>query len=404
MKYFGIDWSEGHHNLCILNEAGACLSLVKVDHTVEGFQRVEAERLKLGVGPQECLVGIETAHNLIVDYLQDRQYPVYLIPPQATEGYRNRQRSSGARTDNSDAILLASIIRTDRDSHLLLKRNKPVTQRILAQVRFIETLRRSTNRQVNQLRAVLLRIYPQALGLFGKLTAQISLQFLIAYPTPEEALALSYSDFSAFCQDHRYSRPSLISRRYTHLMEPTPKAHPAAVDAYRDQVRALAELLLSQVRCRRQAQARLKQLFDQHPDVFIFDSLPGAGDLLAPALLAKFGDHRDRFPKAADVQALAGTCPVTVWSGKRRFVMFRRGCDREFRRITQQFARTSAPRCGWAAAYWQSVRPHCGSDSDAYRRLANRWLAIIWKMWQDRAPYDETYHLRQRALRRRPRT
>ena len=182
MKYFGIDWSEGHHNLCILNEAGACLSLVQVDHTVEGFQRVEAERLKLGIAPQECLVGIETAHNLIVDYLQDRQYPVYLIPPQATEGYRNRQRSSGARTDNSDAILLASIIRTDRDSHLLLKRNKPVTQRILAQVRFIETLRRSTNRLANQLRAVLLRIYPQALGLFGKLTAQISLQFPMADP------------------------------------------------------------------------------------------------------------------------------------------------------------------------------------------------------------------------------
>jgi hypothetical protein len=115
-------------------------------------------------------------------------------------------------------------------------------------VRFIETLRRSSPRQANQLRAVLLCIYPQALGLFGKLTAQISLRFLIAYPTPREALALSYSGFSAFCQDHRYSRPSLISRRYAHLMKPTPKAHPAAVQAYRDQIRILAELLLPQPR------------------------------------------------------------------------------------------------------------------------------------------------------------
>jgi transposase len=403
MKFFGIDWSEGHHNLCILNEAGACLSRIEVDHTVEGFQRIDDERLKLGATPQACPVAIETAHNLIVDYLLDREYPVYLVPPQATNGYRNRQRSSGARTDDSDAALLASIVRTDRDSHLLLKRNEPLTQQILAQVRLIETLRRSSQRQANQLRAVLLRIYPQALGLFGKLTTQISLQFLIAYPTPEEALALSSSDFEAFCRAHRYTRPSLISRRYAHIMEPAPKAHPAAVQAYRDQVRVLAELLLPQVRCRSQVQAQLKKLFAQHPDAFIFDSLPGAGDLLAPGLLAKFGDHRDRFPEAADVQALAGTCPVTVWSGKRRFVRFRRACDKEFRRISQQFARSSAPRCGWAHAYWRDVRPHCRSDSDAYRRLANRWLAIIWKMWQDRKPYDETYHMRQRALHSRPR-
>ena len=100
---------------------------------------------------------------------------------------------------------------------------------------------------------------------------------------------------------------------------------------------------------------------------------------------------------------MAGTCPVTQESGKRKIVLFRRGCDKEFRRITQQFAKTSISQSGWALAYWRDVRPHCASDSDAYRRLAIRWLAIIWKMWQDHKAYDETYHLQQRAQRRRPR-
>ena len=36
--------------------------------------------------------------------------------------------------------------------------------------------------------------------------------------------------------------------------------------------------------------------------------------------------------------------------------------------------------------------------------LANRWLAIIWKMWQDGKAYDESYHIQQRAQRRRPRS
>jgi len=400
--FFGIDWSDDHHNLCIRNAQGSIISLVEFKHTMKGFLRLDDERRKLGVTPSECLVAIETAHNLIVDFLMDRGYLIYLIPPQATASYRNRHRSSGAHTDVSDAALLSSILLTDLDSHRRLKPNSALTQQILAQIRLIETLRGSIQRQTNQLRALLSRIYPQALNLFGKLKAQINLQFLIAYPTAQEAQALSRAEFEAFCRQHKYRRHDLISRRYAHLMEPAPQANPIAVAAYREPIRVLAELTLSHVRHRATALSWLAQLFAQHPDAFLFDSLPGAGQILAPALLAKFGDHRDRFPTANSVQALAGTCPVTQQSSKRRIVFFRRGCNREFRPIVQQFARASINQSGWALAYWHQVRPRCRSDSDAYRRLGNRWLAIIWKMWQDRKAYDETYHLQQRAQRRRP--
>ena len=402
MFFFGIDWSDDHHNLCIRNAQGSIISLVEFKHTMKGFLRLDDERRKLGVTPSECLVAIETAHNLIVDFLMDRGYLIYLIPPQATASYRNRHRSSGAHTDVSDAALLSSILLTDLDSHRRLKPNSALTQQILAQIRLIETLRGSIQRQTNQLRALLSRIYPQALSLFGKLKAQINLQFLMAYPTAQDAQALSRAEFEAFCRQHKYRRHDLISRRYAHLMEPAPQANPIAVAAYREPIRVLAEMTLSHVRHRATALSSLAQLFAQHPDAFLFDSLPGAGQILAPALLAKFGDHRDRFPTANSVQALAGTCPVTQQSGKRRIVFFRRGCNREFRRIVQQFARASINQSGWALAYWYQIRPRCRSDSDAYRRLGNRWLAIIWKMWQDRKAYDETYHLQQRAQRRRP--
>jgi hypothetical protein len=124
---------------------------------------------------------------------------------------------------------------------------------------------------------------------------------------------------------------------------------------------------------------------------------------LAPAFLTGLGDHRDRFSTAGSVQDLAETCPVTVASGRRKIVKFRHGCDKEFRRIAQQFARASIRQSGWALTYWREVRPHCASNSDVYHRLANQWLAIIWKMWQGRRPYDKTYHLRHLAKRRRPR-
>ena len=403
MFYFGIDWSQAHHNLCILNEAGARVSRMEFEHSLSGFERIETERCKLGVAASECLVAIETAYNLVVDFLLEHNYVIHIIPPQATNGYRNRQRSSGAHDDDSDATLLAGILRTDRDTHRRLRPNTTLTQQIAAQIRLIETLRRSIQRQENQLRAALLRTYPTALGLFGEVTTQIGLEFLIAYPTAQAAHGLSLDSFKAFCQDHHYSRTDLPPKRYAHLIETVPLASPAAVLAYQDHVRVLAQVLLPQVRCRSQALTQLGLLFEQHPDAPLFASLPGAGNLLAPGLLVKFGDHRDRFPTPVGVQALAGTCPVTERSGKKKLVKFRHGCDKEFRRIAQQFARASLLESSWAAAYWDELRPTCASDSHAYRVLANRWLAVIWKMWHDSKPYDEAYHLQQRALRRKPR-
>jgi hypothetical protein len=195
----------------------------------------------------------------------------------------------------------------------------------------------------------------------------------------------------------------LLAKRYAHLCDCPLAAPPVIAQAYRTQVQVLAQVLLPQVRAREHALSTLGRLFAQHPAAPIFSSLPGAGDLLAPALLVKFGDQRDRFATPGAVQALAGTCPVTARSGKKRLIKFRQGCDKEFRRIAQQFARASLGKSGWADAYWQEVRPHCASDSHAYRILANRWLAIIWKLWQTEQPYDEAYHLRQRVLHRQPR-
>ncbi len=234
MYYVGLDWSEGHHNLCILNDAGAVLSELEFKHTLEGFEKLELERRKLGAAPSAYLVAIKTAYNVLVDFLLDRDYAIYLIPPQATKGYRNRRHISGAHTDDTDAALLASIMRTDRNSHCRLRPHAPLTQQILTQVRLIEILRRTILRQTNQLRTILFRIYPQAVGLFGKLTTQINLHFLSAYPTAQEALSLSRIAFEDFCLAHGYRRADLISRRYAQLMAPAPAANPAAVQAYRD--------------------------------------------------------------------------------------------------------------------------------------------------------------------------
>jgi len=189
---------------------------------------------------------------------------------------------------------------------------------------------------------------------------------------------------------------------YARLQHTPLQASPATVAAYQDEARLLAQQLRELILAKRQVQRDLNTLFAQHPDQAIFSSLPGVGAFLAPALLAKLGDDRERFPSAASLQALAGTCPVTVASGKHKRVIFRHACDHEFRQIAQQWARCSLRNSVWAVAYWQQVRPRCASDHDAYRRLANRWLAVLWKLWHSGELYNEAYHLQQRRLRSQP--
>lgn len=56
---------------------------------------------------------------------------------------------------------------------------------------------------------------------------------------------------------------------------------------------------------------RIAEAFKEHDDHEIFASLPGAGPVLAPRLLATMGSQRERFESAAKLQNYTGIAPVT---------------------------------------------------------------------------------------------
>ena len=401
--YIGIDWSENKHDVVFMNADGGAITQVTIEHSLEGFGQIEQLRRQLGATPDECLVGMETAHNLLIDYLWQQGYSqVFVILPRVTKSSRGRYSSSGARTDQGDARLLADLLRTDRARLQPWKPDSLLLRRMAAQVSLLQFQTGNLVRTHNRLRSTLLRYYPAAAYLFSKLCLPISLEFIRAYPTPAAAQALTLQAFGEFARQHRYPQPARLPARYARLQRPWPQANPDTVGIYQAEAQFLAGLLLHLLRSKQTTLQDLQSLFGQHPDAPIFASLPGAGELLAPALLVKFGEDRQRFPTPQSLQALAGTCPVTQSSGKRKSVHFRLACDRHFRTIAQQWAMASLDKSGWANEYFHSVLPHCRSNSHAYRCLANRWLAIAWKLWQTHGTYDETYHLKQRALRRQP--
>lgn len=402
--YIGIDWSATKHDIAFVNDASSVIALLTIPHRPDGFLRLEATRQALNIPAPQAIVGIETAYTLLIDFLWARGYQqVYVLPPNVVKSSRRLYRQSGARTDTSDACLIANLLRTDRARFQVWCPDSPLTCQMRAKVSGFAHLTEMQVRLGNRLRAVLLRYYPAAVEVFRDLAASVTLEFLCAYPTPQQAGALTYPQFEQFARQHGYTRLKKLPAAFARLQTPHPEAAPSVIEMYQTEAVQQARLLLLVVQQHYQAARELGQLFRQHPDHDIFHSLPGAGEFLAPALLTKFGDDRRRFPTPASVQALAGTCPVTDQSGKKRVIRFRRACDHEFRHMAQEWARHSVDQSVWANAYFERVRPRCDSESHAYRCLANRWLAIAWKCWQTRQPYDEAYHLKQRAAHSQPR-
>ena len=397
LVYIGIDWSSKKHDICFMNEKGQVLREFQIEHNSSGFAQIEQVRIEQNYKPECCIVGLETAHNLLVDFLWDQGYQeIYILPPRAVKSAQSRYRQSGAKDDRWDARLIADLLRTDRNRYTIWKPDSPLTRQIRAAVHFIHILGTDITRNTNRLRDILQRYYPAAITVFSTLDSLITLKFIQTYPTPQEARELCFEDFKLFLRENHHTRPKHWAACYSRLQDVSFPVHTDVVNTFQDQAFTLAEVTEKLVRSKNIWLKKLKCLYDQHPDKKIYASLPGAGDFLEPALLSKLGDDRNRFPAKSVLQAVAGTCPVTKHSGKKQSVHFRRACDKELRFYVQQWAILSLDASPWANTYYRLVRPHSRTHNDAIRRLANRWLAILWKLWQDNTTFDETYHLQQR--------
>ena len=121
--------------------------------------------------------------------------------------------------------------------------------------------------------------------------------------------------------------------------------------------------------------------------------------MLAPRLLAAFGEQRDRYESAAEMQRYVGIAPVTESSGKKRWVHWRLQCPKFLRQTFVEWAAQTIPRSFWAGAYYRQQRAKGCSHQVAVRALAFKWIRILYRCWQDRTPYDESKYLN--ALKRR---
>jgi hypothetical protein len=252
---------------------------------------------------------------------------------------------------------------------------------------------------INQLKAALHEYYPAALDAFDDWTSEGSWRFIIQFPTPDALVRAGKPRWERFLHSHRLYRSETAQKRMEIFAIATKFANPNPAVT---KAKSLLAVTLAKQLCLLESQLteyrdRIVDLFHDHPDSGCFGSLPGAGDKIAPRLLSELGSNREVFATAESLQCYAGTAPVTKQSGKSRFVVVLRACNKTLRATLHLWANLSRQGCVWAQAYYQKKKADGMSHAAAIRCLGQRWLKIVWKMWQTRTVYNEALHMKNQT-------
>jgi transposase len=398
-RFAGLDWASHHHAVCIIDNTGAVSEQFEVTHDAVGLRELLARLHRCAPVPAQLSIAIERPSGLLVDALVEAGYPVVPIHPNIVKATRPRYRSHGAKSDASDAYLLADLLRTDGARFHPLQPQSDAIRALRALVRGRDDLVATRVQLANQLRSLLESFWPGAVAVFADIDSPIALAFVQRYPTPASAARCGEKRLAAFLAQHHYcgrrSPAALLER-----LRAAPLGHTAELetDAKRTLAQALAAALSAVVEHITQLTARIEHAVAELPDGQLVMSLPRAGQVCAAQILAELGDVRDRFPSDAQLAAEAGVAPLTYQSGKSRSVTFRWACNHRLRRALTCFADNSRHASQWAALVYAAARARGCDHPHAIRILARAWTRVLWRMWHDRSTYDPARHRAALAL------
>jgi transposase len=390
--FAGFDWGREKHHIVVVDPQGKVVLQQQIEQTAEGWA---ALREKLSPLAGKLAVAVETNNGPAVERLLEMNLAVYPLNPLAAERYRDRKAPSGVKSDLLDAWSFADALRTDGHGWRVLRPDDEPTRLLRMLCRDEIGLIQQQTALVNQLQQALWEYYPAALEAFEDWTAPSAWEFVIQFPTSAELVGAGKRKWQKFFHVQGLYQPKSAEKRmeifgradrFASTSKAVTEAKSLLAVSVARQLRTLYEQL-------KEYRRRIQKLFAEHPDHDLFGSLPGAGEKLAPRLLGELGANRQVFESAEALQCYAGTAPVSKQSGKVRFVKVRWMCNKVLRGTVHLWADLSRPCCAWAEAYYQQKRAKGMSHATALRCLGQRWLKILWKMWQDRLPYDEALHM-----------
>jgi transposase len=393
--FVAIDWGDEQHAVA-LRVAGQ----TQTEHTTLA-QKPEALTEWIGGLRQRFAGGsiaviLEQKRGALLYALQPHEHLVlYPINPQMSASFRRAFYPSGAKDDPGDADLQLDILLQHRE-RLTAWRPDEATTRQLALM--VEARRRFVADQVrvtNRLRDAIKSYFPQALELAGEdLNSPMACAFLQKWPTLAALQQVKPAVLRKFYYAHHSRSEKLIAQRLQLQAQAQPLTTDAAIIAAQSLlVQGLAQELATLNPILARYEKQIAQLFATHSDFALWNSFPGAGPVLGPRLAVAWGTQRDRFADSQAMSSFSGIAPVKEASGKQLWIHMRWACPKFLRQTFHEMAKCSLKFSAWALCYYQMQIERGKGHHAAIRALAFKWQRIMWRCWQDHAPYDDAKYV-----------
>ncbi len=397
--FIGIDWADAKHDICLQAAGDERRECSRISHKVDEIEDWAQSLYRRFGGP--IAVALELSKGPVVYALQKYDFFVlFPVNPSTLAKYREAFTPSRAKDDPSDAELALDLLLRHPDRFKPLA-PQSVAMRALATL--VEQRRGLVNDRVritNRLRNALKQYYPQALEWFDRIDTPLFCDFIERWPTLVQIKRARRTTLETFFHEHNMRFAHVLQARLKSIKAASPLTlDEAVITPHRLQALVLVGLLRATLAAIRRFDEEIAELAPKHPDYGLFSVLPGAGPSLAPRLLVAFGEQRERFNSAAEVQQYSGIAPVTERSGKKHWVHWRWQCPTFLRQTFVEWAAQTINKSYWAGAYYRQQRGKGCSYQAAVRALAFKWIRILFRCWQTRTPYDESTYLN--ALKRR---
>jgi transposase len=392
-KTCGIDWSDDHHDVAIVDDQAQVVARSRVEDDAAGFGQLLALLAEHHDGePASIEIAIETDKGLFVASLVAAGFTVFPINPRAAARYRERHAQAGGKSDRADAVLLANVLRTDGHAHRPLPEDTELVRAVKATARQHQEAIWARQQATNRLRSLLHDYYPQALLAFPNLSHRAAATVLRAAPTPQDAARLtSRRVVSLLKQAGRRNDAGLAEKivttlRAAALRQPTAVEHALGVAAV-----GLINIITAMSDAIDALETELATVFDEHAQAAVITSLPGLGPILGARVLGELGDDPHRFVDPRGLRSFAGTAPITRASGRARAVSSRRVCNRRLANACHWWAFAALTKSAGARAHYDRRRAAGDTHNAALRNLANKLLAKLFYCLQNNTAYTESH-------------
>jgi transposase len=401
--FVGIDWADQKHVWCLQALDSTKRESGELEHTPEAVEAWVGQ-LCQRFSDRPIAVAVEQSRGALV-FMLAKYEPLHLFPVPSTMSASMRKAlyPSGSKDDPRDADVLLDLLLQHRNKLRRLSPDTEATRRVQNLVEERRKLVDEKTEQTNRLTSHLKIYFPQILNWFEHLDTELVCALLERWPTLEQLQKVPPAKLRTFFRKHHCRDQELLERRILAIRQSIPAIRDRAViEAKSTVVKVIVQLIRTLLEGIADLDEKIEEAAAAHPDFFIFESLPGAGAVLAPRLLAAFGSQRDRYASADEVQKYSGIAPVMEKSGKKQWIHFRWACPKFLRQSFHEWAGHSIAYSVWARSYYQQQRNKGQDHHAAVRALAFKWIRVVFRCWKDRVVYDESKYLAALARRGSP--